>query len=278
MDKKFSVVLLITLLAFFLAGCGPNSDEIANQLVTAINSRDIETSLSLFSDNASIRIGDLQHLEGKEEVQSWLEKSALLNLTITIESMQNDGDTVVAEAAMTSDYWRYVDANPMEGTIRLTIQDGLVNNFTVTFDEVSMNKLLDPSVATTDSLIGVWTTVTMEAGTVPGVPEQWFIRFHDDSKIRWADSPESTSSPVDEAYPGAWLTWSYDGAILSVQNDGQASEHYCQVEDMGFYMVKHKFDEDTNNIQLAFKSVKDPCAFRMVNLPRYGAPWDQFTP
>ena len=278
MKKKIYTLLLFVVFAFTLTGCQPKPTEIASQFLAAINDQDIETSLSLLSDSAQIKIGDSESYQGKEAIQNYLENAFLLNIKIEADTAQSDGDTVSEDITLTSDYWKFIGTNPMEGTLSITVQDGSITNIDISFSSVSLTKLEDSSATTTSDLIGVWTVQTQESGTVEGVPDQWFLQFHADSKARWAESADDLALPVDDSHLGAWITWSYEGVLLIVQNEGPSSEFYCQPEDVGLYLVRQTYDKWNDETQIGFKLVKDPCAFRMVNFPRFGATWKPYIP
>jgi hypothetical protein len=68
----------------------------------------------------------------------------------------------------------------------------------------------------------------------------------------------------------------YDDYVLTLQNDGPASEGYCQEQDVGTYLIRNVESASGNRMQ--FKLVSDPCVYRATALPRIAAPWDAYVP
>ena len=88
--------------------------------------------------------------------------------------------------------------------------------------------------------------------------------------------PDDLSVAPDSDHPGARLKWTYEEYMLTLQNDGPASEGYCQEQDVGIYLIKTVESASGNRMQ--FKPVTDSCEYRAAALQRIGSPWDPYTP
>ena len=104
----------------------------------------------------------------------------------------------------------------------------------------------------------------------------YHLQFGEDGGARLAVTPEDLSIAPDADHPGARLTWTYEDYVLAVQNEGSASEGYCQEQDVGSYLVRNVKSVPRSRMQ--FKLISDPCAWRAFTMQRVSAPWDSYVP
>jgi hypothetical protein len=168
--------------------------------------------------------------------------------------------------------WIYFGVNPMSGTCEVALEGGLITRFAVQFDENSKGRLSESMVPVTGDLVGIWTS----ADSTPQEPNKYipfFLQFFEDGIARSAVSPEDFLIAPDSNHPGVRYTWTYKDYVLTVQNQGPASEGYCQEQDVGTYLVRNI---EEGGIQ--FRPLKDPCAWRTHHLNRVGGDWDLYVP
>lgn len=168
----------------------------------------------------------------------------------------------------------------MSGACQMVIEGGLITEFVVQFDENSKVILSDSSVLTSTDLVGIWTVESVKPG-VQGNPEEddiitYFLQFAEDGSARLADTLEDLLNSPDSDHPGANLSWTYENYVLSLKNDGPASEGYCLEQDVGTYLIRYVKSASGNRMQ--FKLVSDSCVYRATVLPRVAAPWDPYVP
>ena len=106
-------------------------------------------------------------------------------------------------------------------------------------------------------MVGFWTAT----GVTPQEPNRYigaWMQFFEDGSVRWAVSPEDTLIAPDSDHPGVRLTWTYEDYVLTLQNQGPASEGYCQEQDVGTYLVRN-----TEGGGIKFKHLEEPCGWRI---------------
>jgi hypothetical protein len=80
----------------------PKPETVAENLVEAVNAKDIEGTLALFAKDAVVNNSDPTPTTytGPAEIRGWLEKLADVNFKIEAEILEVDGDTVVKLEAL----------------------------------------------------------------------------------------------------------------------------------------------------------------------------------
>ena len=275
-DVMVGTMMLLSLVIF---SCGPNLEEVGKQFQDAINSGDIDSAVGLIGDDAVVQVDEIRSLTGKEEIESWLETQAELNYRIEGEPVATESGVILDSCTQSSDLWSFLRSNPMAGTCELTLEGGLITAITIEFDQNSKTQWADSLAATDDDLVAIWTA----QGVIPRADsaehpesEDWvtyYLQFDEGGSARLAISLDDLMTPPDSEHPGASLIWTYEDYVLTIQNDGAASEGYCQGQDMGRYMVKNVED---GGIQ--FKPIEDTCFWRKDAFRRIGSPWDPYVP
>ena len=242
------------LLTIVISGCGPGPQDLAAQLQEAINSGDLDSAVELFSDDAVLLVGGAPSRVGKAEIGDWLATQSELNFRIEGTPVASESGVAYQNCSISSDIWSYFGVNPMTGTCEVALDGGDITGFTIRFDENSMARLSDSPAASATDLIGIW--ITRNYLTDSG---DLYLHFFDQGIGRLAASPIDSTTAPDADFEGASLMWTYEDYILTIQNDGPASENYCQEQDVGNYLVK-TLDEGG----LHFKPINDSCDLRKV--------------
>lgn len=135
------ILFVVALAAMALSACTPKPERVAEQLVEAVNSKDIERALALFSEDAVVNTGGPAPYRGTTEIRGWLEELADSNFEIKAEIVEVNGDVVVEKETMAMDPWKAIGISKLEGVSEIKIQNGLIQSLDLTFSEVSMNEL-----------------------------------------------------------------------------------------------------------------------------------------
>ena len=67
--KKIVVVLGLCLLVVLFSGCAPKPEKISQEMVAAINAKDLETALSIYADDAVVTSVSPEPFVGKDEIR-----------------------------------------------------------------------------------------------------------------------------------------------------------------------------------------------------------------
>ena len=253
--KKFAV-LTIVLLAIATSGCGPSPEELTAQFIDAINSQDTESALELLSEDAVLRVDGTLSRTGKAEIENWLAEQADLRLRIEGNPSASETGVTFEGCSISSIKWSYFGVDPMSATCEVALEGGLITSFAVQFDENSKARLSESVAPVSADLVGIWTAI----GVIPTETEKpipGFLEFFKDGSARWAISPQDLLIAPDSDHPGVRLTWTYEDYVLTLQNQGPASEGYCQEQDVGTYLVRN-----TEGGGIKFKHLEEPCGWR----------------
>lgn len=278
--RFIGVIALLAVVMLFIAGCstGPDPVTVAQQFQEAVNSKDIASALQLLAEDAVFQVDEAPSRSGKAEIENWLTTRAELNFSLEGSPIASDSGVTFESCSISSDMWRYFAVNPMSGACQVTLEDGLITEFAVQFDEDSKVSLSDSAAATSADLVGIWTGGAPPPGGDPhkGEVEDFHLQFAEDGSGRLAVSLDDLLTAPDSDHPGARFKWTYEDYVLTIQNDGPASEGYCLEQDVGTYVIKNVKSVPKNRMQ--FKLISDSCAFRANTLPRVAAPWNPYVP
>jgi hypothetical protein len=272
------VAIMFAVLMTFMAGCGADSFTVAQQFQEAVNSQDVDSALELITDNASLNMDDPSSVTGKDQIAKWLTTQAELNFQFNGEPISSESGVTFENCSINSYQWSYYGIKALSGTCEVKVEDGLITEFTIQFDEKSKVSLSDSSVVLSNELIGIWTGEWPLPGADPHSGEITLnhLQFSDDGSARLAITPDDLSIAPDSDHPGAHFVWTYENYVLTLQNEGPASEGYCSTKDVGIYLLRNVKNTSGNRMQ--FKLVSDSCAYRAAMLPRISAPWDPYVP
>ena len=255
--SKTRFVGTIVMLAFVLVlmtGCGADPVTVAQQFQEAVNSQDVESALKLLAKNASMKAGETSSVTGKDQIANWLATQAELHYQFNGDPIASESRVTFENCSINSYQWSYYAIKAMSGTCEVTVEDELVTEFAVQFDEDSKASLADSSVAAAADMIGIW--ITKNYLTDSG---DLYLQFFEDGSSRLASTPDDLLITPDSDHQGASITWTYEDYVLILQNDGVASEGYCQEQDVGKFLVKN-----ADGGGLIFKTIDDSCSLRGV--------------
>ena len=138
-NKRFFNVLTSILLlgAITLSACAPKPENVAERLVNAVNSQDIQGALALFAEDAVVDTGEPAPYNGTAEIQGWLEGLASDNYEVRVENVKVNGDTVIEQERLSMDSWKDMGLSSLEGTREIKIQDGHIQSLVFNFSETS---------------------------------------------------------------------------------------------------------------------------------------------
>ncbi len=277
-SRYAGIVFVIAAVMVLVAGCGVKPVTVAQQFQEAINSQNVESALDLLSENASLNVGESLSLEGKSPIADWLTIQAKLQFELNGDPVTTDSGVSFENCLITSNQWSFYGIEAMSGTCTLVVEGGLVAELVIQYDENSKASLSDSSLVKPTDLVGIWTGEWPMPGADPFADEITlnYFQFNEDGSARLATSPDDLSINPDSEHPGARFKWSYENYVLNLQNDGPASEGYCDEQDVGSYLIRTVKNVSLNRIQ--FKLILDPCLYRASALPRIAAPWDAFLP
>ncbi len=261
MKKPFLSILSSCLLIVLLAGCGAKPDDVALQLVEAVNAQDLEGALALFADDAVVTSVSPEPFNGKAEIQGWLEEMFADNFHLEAEIVEVNEDMVIEHDTMTMDSMKFLGIETLTGTSEVTVVDGKIKTINISFSDETLADLQAAPFVAPEDLIGIWTVGTTS------------IQFREDSTVRAADKIADLDMPVSEEHPGSIQSWAYDGMVVTLQGSEPAfGEGYtsCTSEDVGLYFVKWAGNDLD---RLRFTVIDDPCADRLM-----GMQWGNWVP
>ena len=137
--KRLAITFALTALA--LSACAPKPESVAEQLIEAVNTQDIEGALELFAENAIVNTGGPVPYAGTVEIRGWLEELADTNFKIKAEVVEVNGNVVVEKERLSMDPWTAIGLSSLEGVSEITVADGLVESLQFTFTEAALNEL-----------------------------------------------------------------------------------------------------------------------------------------
>jgi hypothetical protein len=267
--NKYLALLVVGLL--LIAGCSSDPVSVATQFQDAVNSQDLESALELLAEDAVLQVDGTPSRTGKAEIKNWLVTQADLNYRIEGDPTASESGVAFENCSMSSDQWAFVRVNPMSGTCEVALEGGHITSFTIQFDENLKARLSDSGTAVSADLVEIWAGTSPDPEAVRYIPS--FFQILEDGSARFAFSPEDLLIAPDSDHPGVRFTWTYEGYVLTVQNQGPAIEGYCQEQDVGTYLFRNT-DEDG----IQFKSISDPCVWRKDMLVRRGGDWNPYVP
>jgi len=263
MKKTLLSILGACLLIVLLTGCGTKPDEVALQLVDAVNTQDLEGALALFADDAVVTSVSPEPFKGKAEIQGWLEGMFADNFHLEAEIVEANDSVVIEQDTMTMDSMKFYGIETLTGTSKIMVEDGKIKTLDFSFSDETLADLQGAPFVAPEDLIGVWTV-----GTV--------MRINADGTARAADKIADLDMPVSEEHPGATFLWTYDGMVITFQGAGDAAEGAtegftaCAPDQVGVYFVKWAGNDLD---RLRFTVIDDPCATRLM-----GMQWGNWAP
>lgn len=248
------VIVAAVFLVMVSSGCSANPVDLATQFQDAINSQNIDSTLGLLADDAVFQVDGTQSRAGKAEIEDWLLTQVELSFRLEGAPTASESGAAFENCSISSDIWSFFEVDPMTATCELALNGGAITSFVVQFDENSKARLSDSPAPSSADMIGIW--ITRNYLTDSG---DLYLHFFEQGIGRLADSPSDSVAAPDSDFEGANLKWNYEDFILTVQNEGQASEKYCQEQDVGTFLAKTH-----EGGGLKFTTINDSCSLRGV--------------
>jgi len=115
--------------------------QVAEDLVAAVNAQDVDGALALFAEDAVVDTGGPEPYTRPEEIRGWLEELAAANFSIEAEILEVTGETVIEKETLSMDPWMEMGISKLEGVSELRIQDGRILSLKFTLSEASLEEL-----------------------------------------------------------------------------------------------------------------------------------------
>ena len=237
-----------------VSACSTDPVSVVEEFQDAVNSQNIEAATELLAEDAVLQVDEVITRTGKAEIENWLAIQADFRNRIEGDPTSSQSGVSIESCSISSDMWLFFGTNPMSGTCEVELEDGLITSFTVQFDEDSRARLSASPAATSADLVGVWIT-----GNYLAESGDLFLEILESGTGRLVGSPDYSLPAPDSDFEGASIAWTYEDYILTIQNEGSASEKYCQEQDVGVYLVK---SVDAGGLK--FKPISDSCSLRKV--------------
>lgn len=121
------LALLIGILLLALAGCGPPPDSVAEQLIEAVNTQDLDGALRLFAIDAVVDTGTEAPFAGKDEIRRWLERLFFDNIELEQgETLAGPENGFQARYKVTADSASALGVAYLEGVGEMKVQEGRI--------------------------------------------------------------------------------------------------------------------------------------------------------
>lgn len=247
--KKIVVVLGLCLLVVLFSGCAPKPEKISQEMVAAINAKDLETALSIYADDAVVTSVSPEPFTGKDEIRGWLEGMFADNFQILEEEIVEVNDNVIIlKDIMSMDSMTFYGIDTLTGTSEVTMEGGKIKTFNFSWSDETVADLQAAPFVAPEDLIGIWSVGT-------------YMQINEDGTLRVADRIDDLSEPISEEHPGSKQVWTYDGMVITFQGIEGAGEGYVgdNCDQIGAYFVKWA-GPDLD--RLRFKPIEDPCGSR----------------
>lgn len=120
----------------------PEQVSVFDAFNAAVNAHEVDKQLSFFADDAVASFPNQpepNRYAGKDEIRTWLETDADNKIHVETSGVKTSGDTVTATAKLTM-----ADLPPgmtIEGTVKVTVQDGKIQTFTFTLSDATVEQL-----------------------------------------------------------------------------------------------------------------------------------------
>jgi len=257
--KKWSIVLVVLLIA--LTGCRaqPSPAEILAEMEAVLNSSDVDAAMAFFADDAVVKLapalppGSPDTYSGVDAIHGWFEALVADNFEIAIEVVDVDGDTVTTRTSTWLDTTRQLGVAPLVATETYTIRGGKIRGFTWAISDESLAKvqaaMAPPSLAVED-LIGIWKPSS-----------RVYLQFNGDGTYRVADAIDFGEDDLAEegrfGLEGTLITFTYADDAPSPWA-GESATYQAALTPQG---------------ELQFTVQEDPNSIRKSSLQR--SPWSR---
>jgi hypothetical protein len=110
----------------------------------AWNAHDLDRALSFFTDDAVVRLvpappGEGEYA-GKAQIREWAQ-GLMTGFQVASSDHQLSGDRITWRFRVSSDAFRSMGIDPVEGTSEATLQGDRLRSFTVTFSPETVSKM-----------------------------------------------------------------------------------------------------------------------------------------
>jgi hypothetical protein len=170
-------LLIILSLSLVVVSVSAQSDpqEVANALIAAEDSNDVDAAVALFADDAVVTL-PTGVLDTPDAIRGWQQELADGHFRIEAVDVTADGNTVTWHGTVSLDTFRHLGIASMAGMWTLDIEDGKVKTFDFTFTPEAFTELTAGITAAT--LIGAEAAHDVDAA---------MATFADDAVVTLAD-------------------------------------------------------------------------------------------
>jgi len=198
MKKRILIVFGLCLLVVALTACQAKPEEIALQLADAVNAKDLESALALFTEDAVVTSASPEPFVGKEGIQIWLEGMFADNFHLEAEIVEVNEDVIIERDVITMDSLTALGISQLEGESEIALQDGKIKTINFTFTDESLVKLQAAMEAAAAQI------ETAETQSEPAEAEEP------------AEKPEPTPTPGPKPAPRGVPRMAYDSESVRV--------------------------------------------------------------
>lgn|GEM_PF-4179191 len=177
-QKAFLIMLVVLSLSLvvFSVSAQDSPEDVANALIAAEDSNDVEAAVALFADDAVVTLADGSVYDTPEGIRGWQQALADGHFRIEAVHMQVDGNMVTWDGTVSLDTFRTLGIASMAGNWTLEIEDGKVKTFDFAFTPEAFTELTTGITAAT--LIGAEAAHDVDAAAAA---------FADDAVVTLAD-------------------------------------------------------------------------------------------
>lgn len=126
--NKLARVFLMCILPLIMLSFSPGSIDRVKAWEKVINSHQIESTLALYADNATIDYAGIGIFNGKDEIKGFLEWNRVMNIRLSLSNIGQTGDTLSCSGTENSDWLKAANLNEQSyASIKFTFTNGLIS-------------------------------------------------------------------------------------------------------------------------------------------------------
>lgn len=272
-------VIAILVIFVFVSACSTQSNALVltEDLFEAINTKNMDSAISQFSDDATIQFGDISRAAGSDQIADWLNRIIKINTSFQVNEISTSQNEISCDLTVTNNLFSFHGVDQARASCSVTVSDGKIQELSVEFEPEMLEKLFTSMPTDPGEFYEIWSINYNNISVSPDIPSDWwYLEFTQEGTARWGHTPESMGSEVTLENPGVWLEWSLDGGMLRLKNIGSDTEPYCSIDDLGLYLAKIMGEGDLKKLKL--KVVEDSCLGRDLGFASYGTPWQIYSP
>jgi hypothetical protein len=136
------LALLLTVLLMVMAGCWPQSDQVVQQFVDAVNNKDLNSAVRLFASDAMVDIGNSVYISSQQEIEQWLKDLFEDNLNLEKPYAKEHDGQIDARYTLTLNNASDLGVVSLSGTSEFSVRRSKITKLHFTLDIESQAKLL----------------------------------------------------------------------------------------------------------------------------------------